>query len=250
MRTLKRFLTACRYLTALPLPRSAEAGDLGRAAGWFPVVGFVVGGVLAGAALAVPRFAPPLVGAVFLVALWAGLTGGLHLDGLADTLDGLGGGWSRDEALAIMHDAGTGAYGVTGVVLILALKIAALASLPVDLAWRALLVAPVLGRIGPLVLARLCPPARGEGAGHAFALTVGPSALLVASGVGVVAALALVGPWGALLVLVAGVEAALFAGYLRRRIGGLTGDCLGALVETTEASTLGVTVVLAHRGLL
>ena len=87
-------LVAFRYLTVLPLPRSRVAGDLGQAAGWFPVVGVALGACLALASLAVDRVVPPGVGAMLLVALWAALTGGLHLDGLADACDGLGGGWS------------------------------------------------------------------------------------------------------------------------------------------------------------
>src|SRR4029453_5240544 len=94
-----------------------------------------------------------------LIALWAALTGGLHLDGLADTCDGLGGGWSRERALSIMRDARSGPYGVTAIVLVLGLKAAAVTSLPEGLAWRALVLAPLLGRTGPLLLVRLCPPA-------------------------------------------------------------------------------------------
>ena len=243
---LTPFLVACRYLTVLPLPRSATPGDLGRVAGWLPVVGLLLGGLLAGAAVLADRVTPPAVGAVLVVGLWAGLTGGLHLDGLADALDGLAGGWTRAEALAIMRDARIGAYGVTGIVLVLALKLATLASLPEDLLWRALLVAPVLGRLAPLGLAAACPPARTDGAGHAFALTVGLPGLAAGLLIGAAAAFALFGAWGGLLVAAPVALAGGFALYLRRRLGGLTGDCLGALVEGTEAVTLALVAALAH----
>jgi adenosylcobinamide-GDP ribazoletransferase len=247
---VRGLFTACRYLTAVPVPLAGEAGDLGRAAAWFPIVGVGLGALLAGAAVAAAFVAPPLVGAVLLVALWAGLTGGLHLDGLADTLDGLGGGWSREEALAIMRDPTTGAYGVTGIVLVLAFKIAALASLPAGVAWRVLLLAPILGRIAPLLLVRLCPPARDEGAGSAFARSLRPSALASAVAIGGVAALACMGVWGVLAGLVMVAQTTGFALYLRRRLGGFTGDCLGALVESTEACTVGLAAIAASRGLL
>src|SRR5262249_17813095 len=133
-------VVAFRYLTVLPLPRSRGPGDFGRAAGWFPVVGLALGGCLAIASLGLDRVLPPGVGALLLIALWVGLTGGLHLDGLADTCDGLGGGWSRERALSIMRDAWTGPYGVTAIVLVLGLKVATLASLPTGLAWRAILL--------------------------------------------------------------------------------------------------------------
>lgn len=247
---MRGLLVACRYLTRLPLPRSGVAGDLGGASGWFPVVGLILGLLLAAGGLVIEWLVPPLLGAVLLVGLWALLTGGLHLDGLADAADGLGGGWSREETLAIMRDAATGAYGVSALVLVLGVKVSALTGLPPELRWRALLLAPVLGRVTPLLLARLCPPARAEGAGHAFALTVGRRPLAVAGLVALGAGLGLFGPWGLLLVALAALAATAFAGYLRARLGGLTGDCLGALVEGVEALTLVALAALAHLGCL
>jgi len=245
---MRGFLVACRYLTLVPLPPTAAAGDLGRAAGWFPVVGLLLGVGLAGAGFVAGRLVPPLLGGVLIAALWAWATGGLHLDGLADAADGLGGGFSREERLAIMRDTATGAYGVTAVILVLAVKAAALAGLPAALSWRALLLAPVLGRAGPLLLARLCSPARTEGAGHAFALTVGPRGLGAAGVVAVVVAVGLLGPWGLLPVGLAAAAAVGFAAYLRARLGGVTGDCLGALVEAIEALTLVAVAALGHLG--
>jgi adenosylcobinamide-GDP ribazoletransferase len=247
---MRGLLVACRYLTVLPLPRAAEVGDLGRAAGWLPVVGLLVALVLVAGWWLAHQALPPLVAAVLVVALWAALTGGLHLDGLADTLDGLGGGWSRAESLAIMRDARTGAYGVTGVALVLALKIAALASLPSPLAWRSLLVSPVVGRLGPLVLARLCPSAREDGTGHAFALSAGMPALALAVAVATAVGAGALGGWGLLPVALVAAMAGAFAVYLRARLGGLTGDCLGALVEAGEAGTLTAIAALAHLGRL
>lgn len=235
---------AFRYLTVLPLPRPRIAGDLGRAAGWFPVVGLVLGACLALASLAVDRVVPPGVGGLLLVALWAGLTGGLHLDGLADTCDGLGGGWSRERSLSIMRDARSGPYGVTALVLVLGLKGAALASLPEGLAWRALVLAPVLGRAGTLLVVGLCPPARPEGAGHALAAGARWPTLLAGGLVAVFVSVAALGPWGALALGATAALAWSWAAYLRRRIGGFTGDTLGALVETAEVGVLTLAVSL------
>jgi adenosylcobinamide-GDP ribazoletransferase len=237
---MKSLLTACRYLTALPIPAASEAGDLGHAAAWFPLIGLVLGGLLALAALGTDTVTPPSVAAVLLVALWALLTGGLHLDGLGDALDGLGGGFGRDEALRLMRTGGIGAYGAGGIVLVLALKIAVLGNLPQDLLWRGLILAPALGRAAPVLLARLCRPARPEGAGQAFSLSVGVPALAIAGGTGLAAALGLLGAWGLVPLFAAGLVTAIFAAYLRWRLGGLTGDCLGALVEVTEAIVLTV----------
>jgi adenosylcobinamide-GDP ribazoletransferase len=240
--TLGGALAAFRYLTVFPLPRSRVAGDLGSAAGWFPVVGLALGACLALASLAADRLVPPVVAAMLLVALWSALTGGLHLDGLADTADGLGGGWSRERALAIMRDGRSGPYGVTAIVLLLGLKGAALASLPDGLVWRTLVAAPVLGRTGPLLLARLCPPARPEGAGHAFAAGARPSGLVAAGLVAATVSVGTLGLWGLLPLGAAALAAWGAAVHLRRRLGGFTGDTLGALIETIETGVLTIAV--------
>jgi adenosylcobinamide-GDP ribazoletransferase len=242
-------LVAFRYLTVLPVPPSRAADDLGRAAVWFPVVGLALGACLALASLAADRLVPPVVAAMLLVTLWSALTGGLHLDGLADTADGLGGGWSRERALAIMRDGRSGPYGVTAIVLVLGLKAAALASLPDGLVWRTLIAAPMLGRAAPLLLTRLCPAARPDGAGHALAMGTRGSSLLAAGLAAVVVSLATLGPWGLLPILAAAVVTWGLAAYLRRRLGGFTGDTLGALVETIETAVLTLAVSLDFLGL-
>jgi adenosylcobinamide-GDP ribazoletransferase len=242
MNPLGGALVAFRYLTVLPLPKSRTPGDLGRAAGWFPVVGLGVGVCLALGSLAADRLVPPGVGAMLLIALWAGLTGGLHLDGLADTFDGLGGGWSRERALSIMRDARSGPFGVAAIVLVVGLKATTLASLPEGLAWKALVLAPVVGRAGPLLLVRLCRPARPDGAGHALAAGVRWPSLLAGGLFALLASIAVLGWWGALAFVGAGLFAWAWAAYLRRRLGGFTGDTLGALVEITEAFVLTLAV--------
>jgi adenosylcobinamide-GDP ribazoletransferase len=237
MRALAGARAAFGYLTVLPVP-SGPAPDLGRAAGWFPVVGLALGGCLALAGAAADAVAPPAVAAALLVALWAALTGALHLDGLADTCDGLGGGWTRERALAIMRDGRSGPYGVTAIVLLLGLKAAALASLPEGLVGRALVVSPVLGRAAPVLLARLCPPARPDGAGRAFGTAVRGPAVAASAAVAAAAAVGALGPWGLAALGLTGGGTWAAAAYLRRRLGGFTGDCLGALVEVTEAGVL------------
>jgi adenosylcobinamide-GDP ribazoletransferase len=181
---------------------------------------------------------------MLLVALWAALTGGLHLDGLADACDGLGGGWSRERALAIMKDTRSGPYGVTAIVLVLGLKAAVLASLPEGLAWRALVMAPALARAGPLLLAAIARPARPEGAGHAFSTGVHWPAIAAGWLVAGLVSVATLGAWGALALAVTAVLASVWALYLRRRLGGFTGDTLGALVEVSEAGLLTLAVSL------
>jgi adenosylcobinamide-GDP ribazoletransferase len=246
---LRSFLAACRYLTILPAPGPETPGGLGAVAGWFPVVGLVLGALLALAAVGLDHVTPPTLGSALVVAWWVGLTGGLHLDGLGDALDGLGGGVDRARALALMREGGLGAFGVTGIVLVLALKLAALGGLSVETTWRALVVTPVVGRVSPVLLGWWCPPARASGAGQAFVAGLNRVSLAGAVAVGAAVTLGLFGLPGTAVLSVLGLSAPA-AWYLRRRLGGLTGDCLGALVEITEAAALVTIAALDHRELL
>jgi adenosylcobinamide-GDP ribazoletransferase len=159
-------LAAARFLTIVPFPGRGHARveALGRSAAWFPVVGAGLGIVLAGAERVASWLFPPLLAALLTVTLWKVLTGGLHLDGLADCLDGMAG---RDRAhrLAIMRDSRIGAFGAIGLILFLMLEIAALGALTPAVRGAALLAAPVIGRATPALLARLFRTARADGQG-------------------------------------------------------------------------------------
>jgi adenosylcobinamide-GDP ribazoletransferase len=245
-------ILALRFLTILPVPGRESAGSaaLGRAAWWFPVVGLLLGSGLAVAARAADVVFPPLVAAALLVTVWKVATGGIHLDGLADCLDGLAG---RDPArrLAIMRDSRTGVFGAAGLVLLCLLAVTALAALSTSLRLRVLVLAPVIGRVAPLLAgAWLAPATPGQGLGAAFAAGLsrwaGP-AHVVAGG-----ALAawLLGIWGVAVAAAAWSAAVLAAGFVARRLGGLTGDVLGAVVEVAELGALLGAAAVAHRGWL
>jgi adenosylcobinamide-GDP ribazoletransferase len=166
-------VTAARYLTILPLPGGRrEHGPLGAAAAWFPVVGLAVGLLVVAVERVGGRLFPNLLTAVLVVSTWKILTGGLHLDGLADCADGLMG---RDPAsrLAIMRDSRIGSFGAIGLVLLLALEAAAVAELDPAVRWRALLAAPAVGRAMPPLVGLLSRPARPEGHGAAFVAGLG-----------------------------------------------------------------------------
>jgi adenosylcobinamide-GDP ribazoletransferase len=228
-------LLAIRYLTVLPLGAldRAQAGGLGRATPWFPVVGLLLGALVAAVdTLAVQLFSAP-VSAILTVAAWKTVTGGLHLDGLADTLDGLMGG-DRERRLAIMRDSRIGTFGALGLIFVLGLEIAAVAELPPTFRWRLLLVAPAVGRAVPPVLARLFGAARPEGQGAAFVATVGGAGSVIALSVAAALATILLGASGAVSATLAVAVALGGAWLVARRLGGVTGDVLGAAVETTE----------------
>ena len=239
-------VVALRYLTILPGPGGADIRqELGRAAAWFPVVGLALGLLLVGVDGVTGRLFPPLLSAVLTVTAWKVLTGGLHLDGLADCLDGLA-GRDGEHRLAIMRDSRIGTFGAAGLVLFLVLEVAAVADLPPPERWRVLLAAPAIARAAPPVLARLFAAARSDGQGAAFMTGVGAVGAALAVAVALVVALGALGLAGVGAALLALMAAAAVAGYLGRRLGGLTGDVLGAGVEVAELVVL--LAVLGWRG--
>lgn len=226
---------AIGFLTTLPVPSHTLPPDALRRAGtWFPAVGLLIGALLAGAAWGLGRLFPPAVTAVLVVALWAALTGALHLDGLADCGDGLLPPVRRERRLEIMRDPRVGAFGVTVLVLTLLLKAAALASLTVT--WPALLLAPIWARWLILAAARQ-PSARPEGMGASLGPVLDTQRLALAALLPLVLTGG-VGVWHAPVLAAAGgaVLAALGVLWLaQRRLGGVTGDVFGAVVEVSEA---------------
>lgn len=240
-------------LTALPVPARAATGTRG-VLRWAPVVGLVLGGVAAAVAEVGARAVSPLTGAVLGVAALALLTRGLHLDGLADTADGLGPLRGRERALQVMHQSDVGPFGVVTLVLTLLLQVACLtALLPQDGGWLVLWAAVVGAR---LVMGRTGLPgvavAEGSSLGRTVAGTVPPAWLAGAAVLTVIAAAgsatALRGPEHAAVqvgALAAGAAAAEFLHrHARRRLGGTTGDVMGAMAEVATAATLLVAAAL------
>jgi adenosylcobinamide-GDP ribazoletransferase len=238
---------AIRYLTIVPLSGGGQAapGGLGRAAGWFPLVGVGLGILLMLVDWVTARLFPPLVVAGLIVAAWKVLTGGLHLDGLADCLDGLAGG-DRARRLAIMRDSRIGTFGAAGLVLVLLLDVVALAALPPPARWRVLLAAPAIARAMPPLLARLFGAARGEGQGAEFIGSVGWQGTALALVVALAVAFAALGAAGVAALGLALVVVIAAGAFLARWLGGLTGDALGAAIEGAEL--VAILTVLAWLG--
>jgi adenosylcobinamide-GDP ribazoletransferase len=235
---------ALGFLTRLPVGVPDVA--LAQAARLFPVVGALVG--LAGGilyAIALHLGLPPLLAATAAIGGTVLLTGGLHEDGLADLADGFGGGKDAAERLAIMRDSRTGAFGVLAIGLSLLARVAALAALATPIAVGALVAAHALGRAAlPLVMARE-PFARADG----LAVSAGrprEGAALLAIGLGLVFALLGLG-WsgGILAVLLAAAITFGLTRLARRKIGGQTGDLLGAIEQLVEIAVLAVAAALA-----
>jgi adenosylcobinamide-GDP ribazoletransferase len=230
---------AARYLTIVPIPGAAHAPleALGRAAAWFPIVGIGLGLLLVLVDRLTGWLFSPLLAALLTVTVWKLVTGGVHLDGLADCLDGLV-GRDPEHRLAIMRDSRIGAFGAVGLILFLMLEIVALAELVAPVRGSALFAAPVIARATPAVLAALFRPARADGQGAAFHAGVRPSAIAAGLAAAMVAAVFALGGLGVATVAAGLVAAVVFAAFVARRLGGVTGDVLGAAIELSELAAL------------
>jgi adenosylcobinamide-GDP ribazoletransferase len=241
-------ILAVRFLTIVPVPgrEATGAGALGRAAWWFPTVGLALGACLVAADHLFALLFPPLLGCLMLIGLWKVLTGGIHLDGLADVLDGLA-GHDAERRLAIMRDSRIGVFGAAGLVLCFLISAGALDALPAGRHPAMLLLAPAAGRIAPLLIGPLFPAATpGQGAGAAFLESLSPWAAPVSvAGLWILAA-ALLGPWSGLLLSLAFASVLLWAVFVASRFGGLTGDALGSSIEIGELATLVAAAALIH----
>jgi len=239
---------AVRFLTIVPVPgREATGAEaLGRAAWWFPAVGAALGACLVAADHLLAFLFPPLLGSILVIGLWKVLTGGIHLDGLADVLDGLA-GRDAERRLAIMRDSRIGVFGAAGIVLCFLISAGALDALPAGRHPEILLLAPAAGRLAPLLIGPLFPAATpGQGAGAAFLEGLSRWAAPVSvAGLWILAA-ALLGPWGGLLLSLGLAIVLLWAVFVASRLGGLTGDALGSSVEVGELAMLGAAAALIH----
>ena len=235
-------LTALEFLTVFRLPllrrRAADAAEIARSQGLFPLVGLLLGLMLVGLDRGLSGVMPPPATAGLLVVALVVGTGGLHLDGLADTCDGLFGGSSPPERLAIMRDSRVGSYGVLAVFCILLLRWAALLSLTSPLRRGALLLAPALGRWAMVGAVAALPYARPEGLGKAMHRAAWPLPTLTAAAIALAASVLLFPAWGAALFVFASLVGGLIAFYARSRLGGLTGDVYGAIGECAEVAVL------------
>jgi len=234
---LRNLRIAFGLLSTLPigLPEDWQPGESGRAAGWYPLVGLVIGAITWLAwRLCLPYF-PPLVTCVLVLLVWVALSGGLHLDGLADCCDGLFASTSPERRLEIMKDPRLGTFGGLGLLLVLLLKAAALSSLPVS-AGPGLLLAACLSR-WCILPAGLLPLARPGGMGADFSAGLKKSAILL--GALLPLGLIILLGWSGLLATVVALLAGSCVLWLAKdRINGVSGDVFGMLIEVTETVVL------------
>jgi adenosylcobinamide-GDP ribazoletransferase len=234
---MKRFFAALGFLTVVPVPAGWSGGgrELSRCPPFFPPVGLLIGAAAAAWTWGLGRVLPAWPASVLTIIALIGVSRGLHLDGLSDTADGFLSSRPRERILEIMKDSHVGAMGVMAIVCVVLLKVAALGSLSEVVRWRAVLLMPVAGRCALVVSMAALPYARATG-GLGALFYRGRSRLdavwaVLFSGL---AGSAVAGLAGLVAFGLSVVLTLLFAVYSYRKIGGATGDTLGAACELAE----------------
>lgn len=243
-----KFIAAFKFLTVIPLPvrRPVTPEDIGGSLVYFPVVGLIIGLVLFALWWLMDLVAWPL-SIVFLLVAMVLINGALHLDGFIDTCDGLAGNRPAEERLRIMKDSRVGAFGVIGAVLVVLVRYVALDSLALEKVFGcSLILMPVLGRWMMVYAITAFPYAREQGLGTLFKKQATWAKFALATFIPVILSVGM-GAWlkipyfflvGPAVVLGVWLVTASWAWYLKRKLGGLTGDSYGAICEVAELGFL------------
>jgi adenosylcobinamide-GDP ribazoletransferase len=238
---LEYFFAALRFFTRLPVPAwvGHSAAQLDHAARYFPLVGVIVGAVGAAVTLAALQLWPAPLAVLAGMAGTLLVTGAFHEDGLADSIDGFGGGWSREDVLRIMKDSRIGSYGAIGIGLALLAKFEALTILtpsPAMAFAAALIAAHSVSRFASTTLIYFLDYARDDDSSKSkpLATRMGRGELALAGVFGLAPCLLLPAAQAAAALLLVGLVTVLAARHFVRRIGGYTGDCLGAVQQLAE----------------
>lgn len=251
-----KFLDALRFLTIVPLPWWREPGpeELGRSVTYFPVVGIIIGLFLAGLSWLLGLILPSAVVNILLIVALAVISGALHLDGFADTCDGIAGHKTVQARWQVMHDSRVGGFGVAGVCLLLLVKYISLNSVPGHLLMVTLVLMPVISRWAMVYALFAYPYARPSGLGKAFKQEANWRRFSLATVITLAVAMGLTG-WAnnaysylVGLVVMGGtwVIITVMAAYLKRKFAGLTGDTYGAINEVAEVGVLILVILLAR----
>lgn len=239
------FLIALQFLTQFPVRLGAEPNDeaIGKSVLFYPVIGFLIGLLLAALSWLL-NDTPPVIASALILICWVFITGGLHLDGLADSADAwVGGMKDRERTLTIMKDPNCGPAGVVAIVLLLLLKFATLYTLVMADAWVILILAATLGRTILPLLFLTTPYVRPNGLGSLLVNHMPRYLSMVVIALTTLLATLTLGVNSLWILAAIVVIFLIFRHLMLRRIGGTTGDTAGALVEITEVSVLLVVVL-------
>jgi adenosylcobinamide-GDP ribazoletransferase len=248
---MKGFFAAVKFLTILPVPDRLSGGEktLARSIAYFPLVGLMIGLITAAFDFTIGMTLPPLPASVITVIILIALSGGLHMDGLADTADGFFSARPREKMMDIMRDSRIGVMGVLAVLSVMLLKITLLSILITPSRWTVILLMPLAGRTAIVTLMTALPYAR-PGGGLATLFTANHSWLhvVLAWVLFVIVAGLLAKEIGIASALLALVITAFFVRYNYMKIGGYTGDTLGAACELAEIAPLLTATIYYYHG--
>lgn len=239
---INRFVTAWNFLTVIPFPFSRRedfsSENLGRSLIAFPLVGTILGLLMGGAYLGLEKMLPRMVAVVSIIFGLTLMTRGLHLDGLADMIDGLQ-GKGREASLRIMRESTIGAFGALGLIFLILFKFSSLYSLPFKEGVKALLVMPILGRWAFVTLLVFFPYARTEGGIATPFISDARPVIWIGSTLFTVVVLFLIASWrGEILAALVLLLTLLSGSFFKSRLGGITGDIVGGTGEVMEALSL------------
>jgi adenosylcobinamide-GDP ribazoletransferase len=240
-------LAALQFLTVIPVKRSFSAEQIGRSTSYFPVVGIIIGLILAVLNYLLGLVLPASVVNVLLVASMVLLSGALHLDGLVDTCDGIAGHGTPEERWQVMHDSRAGGFGVIGAALLLLVKFVSLDSVPQSLTMFTLVVAPVISRWTMVYAIFVYPYAQPSGLGKVFKQATGGWQFTMATLITVALSVGLFKLAGLVILFIVWLFVLAIAFYLKRKFAGLTGDTYGAINELAESGVFIMVSLLAYK---
>lgn len=243
---MKTFLLAIQFLTILPVRLHSELKeeDFKSIFIFFPIVGGCIGALLAGLSLLLGAI-PHLAAAAVILSAYTILTGALHLDGLADSCDGIFGGKTKERRLEIMQDSHLGAFAAVAVSTVLVLKFAFLASVDPSQLWKVLILTPVFSRWAQGVACCGIKYARGDGKANFFFKSVNPKDVLIGGILSLMIFVFLLGIKGLILYFSALIPICLLIKFIEKQIGGMTGDTIGAVNEIAEISLIFIYLIIA-----
>lgn len=236
---MKQFLIALQFLTILPIKIKSQISReyFGQSLAYFPLVGILIGILLAIISI-IFNYLPHLVLGAIVLVISIIITGGIHLDGFADTCDGFYGARSKEEILAIMRDSRIGVMGTIGVACILLLKFSLIVSIPQNHLWKALILMATFARWAQVLACYSSDYARENGKARFFIEYASLKGVIIGGLLTFTLFLLLVNVKGVLLFLLAYAVVFLFIKYIKKKIDGMTGDTIGATSEIAEIAVL------------
>ncbi len=237
MDTIKRFVIMLQFMTAIPvrINISFDSKDLGRGLALVPLIGLILGGILAILYKGLVQVFPPLITAVFLVIAYLVLSGGIHFDGLGDTFDGVFSNRSKERVLEIMHDSRIGTNAALVIICVIMLYIAFLTNIAPGLMIKTLVLMPVAGRTGCLIAAGTSQYARkDESLGKPFVDYCGIREVITGLLIYFAIFLAFLDVTYVIISIIPVLFSFILSKYFSSKIGGVTGDILGAVCELNQ----------------